>query len=93
MHKRNTHVWEQIMQQKIKRILAYNRKHPENCFDLADYMTTTTIQPTSEITVQSMLELISSLKEAYSPELTWSSELYKPLVMRSNWRMYGGLIS
>jgi hypothetical protein len=29
---------ERVMCHKIRRILAYNRKHPEHCFSLEDYL-------------------------------------------------------
>lgn len=55
------HEWR--MNRKIKRILAYNEKHPEQCFDLGKFVAKEGIQPSQgDLRAQSIIEFIDNLK-------------------------------
>lgn len=55
------HEWR--MNRKIRRILAYNKKHPEQCFHFEDHITTQGISPVQgEVTAESIMALMAELK-------------------------------
>lgn len=58
------HEWR--MRRKIKAILAYNKKHSEECFNLSGFIAKEGIQPgQGDITAESMIALVKDLKAMY----------------------------
>lgn len=56
------HEWR--MNRKIRRILAYNKKHPEECFSFEDYLPKMDT-PAGDMRAQDIVKLVRELKEAY----------------------------
>lgn len=105
MRHRNFRVWEQIMQQRIKRILSRNERirkgylpRPASYFDLGEHFSTTT-QATGQLTLQDVQRLITTLKdevragEAQSYyETLYSRPYYQPEILHTSWKATGGML-
>lgn len=93
--KRNAHVWEQIMQRRIKRLTTENKHiargalpRPESYFDLSERFSTTT-QATGQLTLQDLQRLITTMKDEMraGEQQAIRERLYRPEILPTSWRM------
>lgn len=99
-HNRNARVWGQVMQRRVKRIVAENKRiargtlpRSASYFDLGEHFSTTT-QTTGQLTYEDVAKLIASLKDEMRAdeqqslyELLCYKPYYKSEVVRSSWKM------
>lgn len=94
MRHRNSYVWEQVMQRRIKNILADQKKHPENYLDFGKHISTTT-QATGSLTLEDLQRTITSIKDEMraGEQQAFYESLYRPEIVRTPWRMpLGGVL-
>lgn len=103
MRKRNFRVREQIMQQRIKRIVAENKRiakgtlpRPESYFDLSEHFAHTITQSTRQLTTQDLRQLITSLPDemrAGEQQALFERLYYRPDILHTSWKMpIGGVL-
>lgn len=101
MRKRNARIWEQIMQQRTRRLTAENKRiakgtlpRPESCFDLSEHSSTTT-QATGQFTLQDLQRLITTMNDEMraGEQQAIRERLYRLEIVPTPWRMpIGGVL-
>lgn len=106
MRIRNFRVREQIMQQRINRIVAENKRiakgtlpRPASYFDLSEHFsnTITSTQTAASFTVDDLLQLVDSLPDemrAGEQQSLYERLYYRPSILHTSWKMpIGGVLS
>lgn len=101
---RNKQVWNTIMQQRVKRILAENKRiakgtfpRPASYFDLSEHFSTTFTQAsTGAFTLQDLQQTMNSLQDemrAGEQQSLYERCYSRPDILHTSWKMLlGGVL-